>query len=59
MKETKNNMTMEDIWVNTLVDPESVGRIEPTASDGPVSFRQVEKDTILINPDIESMESRG
>jgi hypothetical protein len=59
MKETKSGMKVENVKVNTMVDPESIGRIEPTAPTRPVSFREIEEDTILINPDMESMESRG
>jgi hypothetical protein len=57
MKERNENLT--GIAVNTLVEPESIGRIVPTNPAEPVSFREIEQDTILINPDMESMESRG
>jgi hypothetical protein len=55
----KSNQGPVDIEVNTLAAPENIGRIAPTMPYQPVSFRKVEEDTILINPDIESMESRG
>jgi hypothetical protein len=55
----KTNESLKGIEVNTLVEPESIGRIDPTNPTGPVSFREVEESTILINPDMESMESRG
>jgi hypothetical protein len=57
MKTTNN--TPETTKVNTMVDPDSIGRIEPTAPEKPVGFREIEEETILINPDMESMDSRG
>ncbi|MDR0907309.1 MAG: hypothetical protein LBM63_01660 [Rikenellaceae bacterium] len=55
----KSSESLKNIEVNTLTDPESIGRIEPTKPTEAASFKEVEQDTILINPDMESMESRG
>lgn len=59
MKDAKKSRKVKDIKVKTQVDPESIGRIDPTGPDQPASCIEVEETTILINPDADSMESRG
>lgn len=58
-KEVKTNNKVKDIRVNTQVTPDSIGRIEPTGPDEPANELEVEESTIIVNPDPDSMESRG
>ena len=45
--------------MDTQVKPDSIGRIKAAGKNEPATLREVEEDTILINPDAGSMESRG
>ncbi len=55
----KKSNTVRSIKVDTQVKPDSIGRIKATGKDEPATLEEVEEDTILINPDVDSMESRG
>lgn len=46
-----------DIQTETMVTPDDFGRIK-NPEDG-VTQRDVDESTVLINPDVDSMESRG
>lgn len=47
----------KDIETETMVTPNDFGRIR-NPEDG-VTEQDVEESTVMINPDVESMESRG
>ncbi len=55
----KKSNVVRDIKVNTQVKPDSIGRIKSTGKNEPATLEEVEEDTILVNPDADSMESRG
>ncbi len=55
----KKSNAVRSIKVDTQVKPDSIGRIKATGDKQPATLKEVEEDTILINPDAESMESRG
>lgn len=44
---------------NTMVKPSSATKKSTGKNDGGVSWTEVEEAVIMINPDVESMESRG
>lgn len=47
----------KDIQTETMVTPDDFGRIK-NPEDG-VTQKDVDESTVLINPDVDSMESRG
>lgn len=56
---TKKDNSVRGIGVNTQVAADDMGRIKPTGKNRPVTFEEVVEATILVNPDVESMEDRG
>jgi hypothetical protein len=50
---------VEDIQMNTQVGVDDFGPIAPTGPDAPASWEEVEETTVLLNPDVASMEDRG
>lgn len=62
MKQTKTKekkSAVKDIKVKTQVSAEDMGRIEATGPYEPASPEEVAETTIIVNPDADSMESRG
>lgn len=59
MKDARSNNKVKDIRVNTQVTTDSIGRIEATGPGEPANELEVEETTIMVNPDPDSMESRG
>ncbi len=55
----KKSNVVRDIKVNTQIKADEMGRIPPAGKDQPATLQEVEEDTIIINPDPGSMESRG
>jgi hypothetical protein len=58
-KNFETDNAVQDIMVNTLASAGDMGLIDATAPDSPASLEEVEETTELINPDANSMESRG
>lgn len=48
-----------DIKVRTQVSVDDMGPIEATGPDEPATPEEVSETTIMVNPDADSMESRG
>ncbi len=59
MKNRDRSGVVEDIWMNTHADVDDFDPTESTGHDGPASWREIEEENILLNPDLVSMESRG
>lgn len=55
----KNNQTPKDIKVNTLVMPSDVEPVQISKEGAGVTQQELEDAVTLINPDHDSMESRG
>ena len=55
----KKSNAVRSIKVDTQVKADDMGRIKATGKDQPATQEEVVEDTILINPDVSSMESRG
>lgn len=55
---TQCSQTPKNIRVDTQVKPQDVEPVDERSENG-VSWNEVEDATILINPDSNSMESRG
>lgn len=49
----------KDIDTETMITPEDFGKISKKKGNGPVSEKSVEESVVMINPDAESMDSRG
>lgn len=56
-KRSCNNQTPKNIKVNTQVRPEDFEPVK--CPDDNVCWDEVEDATVLVNPDVDSMESRG
>lgn len=48
----------KEVKTETMITPDDLGKIAPNV-DGKVSEESVEESVIMINPDVESMDSRG
>lgn len=59
MKDAKKSRKVKDIKVKTQVTADQMGPIKATGPNEPASCIEIEETTILINPDVDSMESRG
>lgn len=59
MRNRQTGGVVEDIWMNTQADADDFYGVEPAGPDGPASWREIEEENILINPDAASMEGRG
>lgn len=55
----KNNQTPKDIKVNTLVVPSDLEPVQVSNKSTVVTQQELEDAVTLINPDHDSMESRG
>lgn len=55
---TQCSQTPKNIKVNTQVKPQDVEPVKDTTGQK-VTWNEVEDATIIINPDSDSMESRG
>ncbi|MDR2890885.1 MAG: hypothetical protein LBV18_04700 [Alistipes sp.] len=49
----------EDTLMNTMVDADDFGRIDPTGPNEPASWDEIEEENVMLNPDAESFEGRG
>lgn len=58
-KGAKKSNAVRDIKVKTQVGADDMGPIKATGANEPATYEEVEESTILINPDVDSMESRG
>lgn len=59
MIKAKNCSIGSDEKLTTLETADDLGKIEATKADAPPSEEEIEEDTIIVNPDPESMNSRG
>lgn len=55
----KNSLTPKDIEVNTLVVPSDLEPVQASEKSAEVTWQELEDAVMLINPDHDSMESRG
>lgn len=58
-KTGKCSQTPKNIKVNTQVKPQDMEPVKGGKSKNGVSWSEVEEATVVVNPDVDSMESRG
>lgn len=56
---TQCSQTPKNIKVNTQVKPQDAEPVKRGKKGDGVSWKEVEDATIVVNPDVDSMESRG
>lgn len=58
MPSDRDTNAPKDIKTETMVTPDDFGKVREEV-DGVVSEESVEESVVMINPDVDSMESRG